>query len=50
MSVEADKSAKDVEVKYNFTLLAKSNTFRLKICKSKENEVLCPSACFEKKS
>ena len=38
MSLEADKSAAEAEVKHNFTLLAKSNTFRLKICESEENE------------
>ena len=38
MSLEVDKSNTQAEVKHNFTLLAKSNTFRLKICESKENE------------
>ena len=38
MSLEADILATEVEVKHNFTLLAKSNTFRLKICESEENE------------
>ena len=38
MSLEADKLATKVEVKHNFTLLAKSNAFRLKICESEENE------------
>ena len=38
MSLEADKSATEAEVKHNFTLLTKSNTFRLKIRKSDENE------------
>ena len=38
MSLEADKLATEAEVKHNFTLLAKSNTFRLKIRKCKENE------------
>ena len=37
MSLEADKSATEAEVKHNFTLLAKSNTFRLKIHESEEN-------------
>ena len=35
--LEADKSATEAEVKHNFTLLAKSNTFRLKICESEKN-------------
>ena len=38
MSLETDKSATEAEVKHNFTLLAKSNSFRLKICESEENE------------
>ena len=38
MSLEADKSTTEAEVKHNFTLLAKSNAFRLKIRESKENE------------
>ena len=38
MRLEADKSATETEVKHNFTLLAKSSTFRLKICESEENE------------
>ena len=38
MSLDADKTATEVEVKHNFTLLAKSNTFRLKICGNEENE------------
>ena len=38
MSLGADKLAAEVEVKHNFTLLAKSNIFRLKICKNEENE------------
>ena len=38
MSLEADKLAAEAKVKHIFTLLAKSNTFRLKICESKENE------------
>ena len=37
MNPEADKSATEAEVKHNFTLLAKSNTFRVKICESEEN-------------
>ena len=37
MSLKADKSATEVEVKHSFTLLAKSNTFRLKIRESEEN-------------
>ena len=35
MSLKADKSATEAEVKHNFTLLGKSNTFILKI---RENE------------
>ena len=38
MSLEADKSATEAEVKFNFTLLAKVNAFRLKICESEEKE------------
>ena len=38
MSLEADKSATKEEVKHNFTLLAKSNTFRLKNRESEKNE------------
>ena len=38
MSLEADKSATEAVVKHNFTLLAKSNTFTLKILESEENE------------
>ena len=38
MSLEADKFVTEAEVKHNFTLLAKSNAFRLKIHKSEENE------------
>ena len=37
MSLETDKSATEAEVKLNFTLLAKSNTFRLTIRESEEN-------------
>ena len=37
MSLETDKSATEAEVKHNFTLLAKSNTFKLKIRKSEKN-------------
>ena len=37
ISLEADKSSTEAEVKHKFTLLAKSNTFRLKICESEEN-------------
>ena len=36
MSLEADKSATEAEVKHNFTLLAKSNAFRLKIRESEK--------------
>ena len=39
MSLEADyKLATEAEVKHNFTLLAKSNAFRLKIRESYEKE------------
>ena len=38
MSLEAGKLATEAEVKHNFTLLAKSNAFRLKIRESEENE------------
>ena len=38
MSLETDKLATKAEEKHNFTLLAKSNSFRLKICESEENE------------
>ena len=38
MSLEAYKSTTEAEFKRNFTLLAKSNAFRLKICESEENE------------
>ena len=38
MTLEADKLATKVEVKHNFTLLAKSNAFRLKICESEKNK------------
>ena len=38
MSLEADKLATLVEVKHNFTLLAKLNAFRLKMRESEENE------------
>ena len=38
MSLKADILATEAEVKHNFTLLAKSNAFRLKICKSDGNE------------
>ena len=34
MSLETDKLATEVKVKHNFTLLAKSNAFRLKIHES----------------
>ena len=37
MSLEAVKSATQAEVRHNFTLLAKSNTLRLKIRESEEN-------------
>ena len=50
MSLEADKSATETEVKYNFTFLAKSNTFRLKIRESEENkEKFCDQVCVLKK-
>ena len=42
MSLDADKTATEAEVKHNFTLLAKSNTFRLKIC---ENEKIEKKLC-----
>ena len=38
MSLEADKSVTEAEEKHSFTLLAKPNTFRLKIRESEENE------------
>ena len=38
MSLETDKLATEAAEKHNFTLLAKSNAFRLKICESEENE------------
>ena len=38
MSLEADKSATEAEVKHNFTLFARSNTSRLKLRESEENE------------
>ena len=38
MSLEADKLATEAKVKHNFTLLVKSNAFRLKIRESEENE------------
>ena len=38
MSLEADKLATEAEVKHNFTLLAKSNAFRLKIRENEKNE------------
>ena len=38
MGLEADKSATEAEVKLNFTLLAESNVFRLKIFESEKNE------------
>ena len=38
MGLEADKSATQAEVKLNFTLLAESNVFRLKIFESEKNE------------
>ena len=37
MSPETDKLATEAEVKHNFTLLAKSNAFGLKICECEEN-------------
>ena len=50
MSLEADKLATEAEVKHDFTLLAKSNTFRLKICESEENEKrFCDQVCVLKK-
>ena len=36
MSLEADKSATDAEVKHNFTLLAKSNTLDKRFVKVKK--------------
>ena len=51
MSLEADKLATEAELKHTFTLLAKSNTFRLKICESEENEKrFCDQVCVLKKS
>ena len=38
MSLKADKSATEAEVKHNFSFLAKSNTLRPKFRKSEENE------------
>ena len=38
MSIKAVKVATEAEVKHNFTILAKSNAFRLKIHESGENE------------
>ena len=38
MSLEAAKLAAVAEVKHNFTLLTKSNNFRLKSRESEENE------------
>ena len=38
MSLKADELATETEVKHSFTLLAKSNAFRLKIRESEENE------------
>ena len=38
MSLEVDKLATEAELKHNFTLLAKSNAFRVKVCESEENE------------
>ena len=50
MSLEADKSATEAELKHNFTLLAKPNIFRLKVRESKDNEKsFVTSTCFEKK-
>ena len=50
MSLEADKLATEAEVKHDFTLLAKSNTFRLKICESEENEKrFCDQVCVLKR-
>ena len=48
MSLETDKLITEAKVKHNFTLLAKSNAFRLKICKSEENEKkFCDQVLFE---
>ena len=38
ISLATDKLATEAVEKHNFTLLAKSNAFRLRIHKSKENE------------
>ena len=38
MSLKVDKLVTEAEVKLSFTLCAKSNAFRLKICESEENE------------
>ena len=51
MSLETDKLATETKVKHNFTLLAKSNAFRLKIGKSEENEKkFCDQVRVSKKS
>ena len=38
MSLQTKKSATEAEVKHNFTLLARSNTSRMKFRESEENE------------
>ena len=43
MSLEAGKSATEAEVKYNFALLAKSNTFTLKI--REKDKKFCYQVC-----
>ena len=46
MSQEADKLATEVEVNHIFTLIVKSNAFRLKIRESEENEKkFCDQVC-----
>ena len=50
MSLEADESAAEAEVKHNLTLLVKSNAFKLKIRESEENEEeFCDQVCVLKK-
>ena len=50
MSLEADKSAAEAEVKHIFTLIAKSTTFRPKIGESEKNEKrFCNQVCVLKK-
>ena len=51
MSLQIDKLAIEAEVKHNFTLLARSNAFRPKICESEQNEKkFCDQARVLKKS